>query len=240
MEQVEEDYNNDQDLQCEPAGEGPLVTMSVRKFATFCRTFTRSSWMLSWIEKGYDMQWLEGAPAPRMQQNSPSALEQEIFVTSAVTEMLAAGAISVLPQGERPEVVSPLGVVPKGTKGKFRLVINMKYMNEHLVKRKFKFEGLKDLADLAEKGDHAVSFDLTSGYYNVDLHPRSRAFTGFEWKGSYSIYNCLPFGLALALWVFSKVMRELVMYWRREGLGVLPYLDDFFFSKKGKQTCFAH
>ena len=66
-------------------------------------------------------------------------------MTSAVEEMLAVGAISILPKGERPEVVSPLGVVPKGTEGKFRLVINMRYMDEYMVKKKFKLEGLKDL-----------------------------------------------------------------------------------------------
>ncbi len=59
--------------------------------------------------------------------------------------MLAAGAISILPKGEMPEVVSPLGVVPKETEGKFRLIINMRYVNEYLVKTKFKFEMLKDL-----------------------------------------------------------------------------------------------
>ena len=74
-------------------------------------------------------------------------------------------------------------VVPKGTEGKFRLKINMRYVNEYLVKKKFKFDGLKDLLDLAEKGDHVVSFDLTSGYYHVEMHPCTRTYTGFEWKG---------------------------------------------------------
>ena len=90
---------------------------------------------------------------------------------------------------------------------------------------------------MAEKGDHAVSFDLTSGYYHVDLHPRTRTFNGFEWKGVYYSYNCLLFVLATAPWVFSKVMRELVMYWRKGGISVLPYLDDFFVSKKGRHAC---
>ena len=130
-----------------------------------------------------------------------------------------------------------MGFVPKGTEGKFRLVINIRYVNEYLVKKKFKFEGLKDLSDLAEKGDHAVSFDLTSGYYHVELHPRTRTYNGFEKKGSYYFCNCMPFGLATAPWVFSKVMRELMIYWRKGGIIVLPYLDDFFFSKKGKQAC---
>ena len=95
------------------------------------------------------------------------------------------GAISIFPEGERPEVVSSLGVVPKGSEGKFRLIINTRYVNEHLVKKKFKFEGLKDLAHMAEKGDHTVSFDLTSGYYHVELHPRTRTYIGCGWKGKY-------------------------------------------------------
>ena len=109
--------------------------------------------------------------------------------------MLAAGAISIMPKGERPEVVSPLGVVPKGTKGKFMLIISRSYVNEHLAKQKFKFEGLRGLTDMAEKGDHAVSFDLTSGYYHVDLHPRTRTFTGSEWKGPSGVTSTTAFPL---------------------------------------------
>jgi hypothetical protein len=115
-----------------------------------------------------------------MAKNSSSALAHGDFVTSAIEEMLEAGDVSRLRIGESPEVMRPLGVVPKSTEGKFRLIINMSYVNEHLVKKKFLFEGLKDPADLAKKGDHVVSFDLTSGYYHVGLHPRTRTFTGFE------------------------------------------------------------
>ncbi len=51
------------------------------------------------------------------------------------------------------------------------------------------------------------------------------------------MYNCLPFGLSTAPCVFSKVMRELVMYWRREGISVLPYLYDFMAMKQGLWAC---
>jgi hypothetical protein len=139
---------------------------------------------------------------------------------------LEAGAISKLPVGYIPEVVSLLGMVPKGKEGKFRLIINMSYVNEHVVTNKFKLEGLSDLADLAEKGEYAVSFDLTSRYYHVELHPRTRTYTGIYRKGEYCQYNYLPFGLKSAPWVFeggsSKVMRELVRYWRKSGISALP------------------
>ena len=54
-----------------------------------------------------------------------------------------------LPPGEKPMVVSPLGVVPKRGNNGFRLTVNMRYVNRHVGKKVFKFEGQKDLADSA-------------------------------------------------------------------------------------------
>ncbi len=51
------------------------------------------------------------------------------------------------------------------------------------------------------------------------------------------MYNCLPFGLSTAPWVSSKVLRELVMHWRRGGIRVLPYPDDFMFMERGFWQC---
>jgi len=51
------------------------------------------------------------------------------------------------------------------------------------------------------------------------------------------VYNSLPFGLSTIPWVFSKVMRELVMFWRRESISVLTYLNDFMFVKQGFGAC---
>jgi hypothetical protein len=76
-----------------------------------------------------------------------------------------------------------------------------------------------------------------SGYYHVGLDPRLRTFVGFMWGGRYYVYNCLPFGLSTSPWVFSKVMRELVIYWRKGGIRLLPYLDDFLFMAKGFWQC---
>jgi hypothetical protein len=61
---------------------------------------------------------------------------------------------------DRPKVVNPIRVVPKPYSDKFHLVINMRYVNKHLAKNVFMFEELADMADIAEKGDHSVSYDL--------------------------------------------------------------------------------
>ncbi len=76
----------------------------------------------------------------------------------------------------------------------------------------FKLEWLVDLANIAEKGDHSVSYDLKPAYYHVGLHTSTRHFVGIKWEGVYFEYTCLASGLSTSSWVFSKVMRELVMY----------------------------
>jgi hypothetical protein len=184
---------------------------------------------MRWIEHGYDLVWDKFPPMARHLKNSKSSQVHSDFVTKAIDDMLKAGAASALPPGITPTVVSPLGVVSKAHSTKLRLIVNMIYVNDHLAKRVFKFEGLTDLADMSEKGDFSISYDLTSGYYHVPLHPDSRRFVGFQWKGVFYQYNCLPFGLSTAPWVFSKIIRELVMYWRAKGINILPYLDDLLF-----------
>ena len=45
--------------------------------------------------------------------NAQSALDHSDFVSAAVVEMVAVNVVTLLPLGEKPLVVSPLGVVPK-------------------------------------------------------------------------------------------------------------------------------
>ncbi len=122
-----EDWVNNQDLVCELVGSGSIATGSVNENASFWHAFVKSSRMMSWIDNGYELLWFEGAPARREVSNSPSALAHEGFVSSALAEMLEAGAISKLPVGYMPEIVSPLGVVPKGKEGKFRVTATYQY-----------------------------------------------------------------------------------------------------------------
>ncbi len=117
--------------------------------------------MIDWIDNGYMLFWETAAPAAKESPSAPSAFEHKEFVSSAIKEMVEAGTLTRLLRGQRPTVVSPIGVVPKPHSDKFRVVMNIRYVNKKPRKKKvFKFEGLADLADIAEKGDHIVSYDL--------------------------------------------------------------------------------
>jgi hypothetical protein len=100
---------------------------------------------MNWIDHGYDLVWDKLPPTAREMRNSKYSLDNQDFVTKAVVEMMEACAVSFLPSGVLPTVISPLRVVPNPISDKLRLVVNMKYVNEHLVKRVLKSEGLSDI-----------------------------------------------------------------------------------------------
>ena len=46
----------------------------------------------------------------------------------------------------------------------------------------------------------------------------------------------LPFGLSTACYIFTKVLRPLIRYWRGRGLKAVIYLDDGIVAVKGKDA----
>ena len=76
-------------------------------------------------------------------RNSRSAYALRTFVDEAVAELLVAKAIRQVYR--TPAVVSPLGVVPKIGSNKFRLIVNLRYVNKAMVIPRFRMESLSEL-----------------------------------------------------------------------------------------------
>ena len=115
---------------------------------------------------------------------------------------------------KRPQVCSPLSVVTT-SKGKKRLVLNLRYLSQFLQKDSFICEDLHTVTLLFGKGDHLVTFDLKAGYHHVDRHEKHWTYLGFEWyvgpKLPDYVFTVLPFGLASACYIFTKLLRPLVI-----------------------------
>jgi hypothetical protein len=128
-----------------------VTTGSISKCASFWRIFVESKWVMVKIDNGYDLVWVTTPPIAREMPISKSALENHEFVTKASSDMAEESAASALPTGVIPTVVNSLSVAPKPHSERLRLVVNMRYANNHLVKRVLKFEGLYDIANMANK-----------------------------------------------------------------------------------------
>jgi hypothetical protein len=68
--------------------------------------------------------------------------------------------------------------------------------------------------------------DPKDGYWHADLHEDLWEYMCFEWEGQILFFAVMPFGLAPACWVFTKMMRVYVNHLRLQGLKVLAYIDD--------------
>ena len=154
-------------------------------------------------------------------------------MSESIADLVATGCVRVVP--EPPLVCSPLSVVENSARKK-RLVINLRHLNRFLWKQKFKYEDLRIAMMLFKRGDYLFSFDLKSGYHHVDVANHHWKYLGFNWEGIDYVFTVLPFGLSTACYIFTKIVRPLVHYWRARGLCILVYLDDGLCAVSGEQS----
>jgi len=161
-----------------------------------------SKWVLSVIENSYYLPFIS-LPVRRSFQN------QE-FVCQELKKLLASGAVVEVKQ-EDVLVVNPVEVV-KNASGKSRLILDLRYVNNHLRACKFKYEGIPAASELFQKDDWVLTFVYKSGYHHLDIFVGHTTFLGcsfqLEGKLRYFEFTVLPFGLATGL-MCSLKSREL-------------------------------
>lgn len=181
--------------------------------------------VLDWLRYGYRMPFEREVLPFQHKSHPPSSPEETVYLAQLEQRLLAAGAIR---PAECRDFVSKSRLVPKRDGG-FRLVVDLRHLNEHFKVKPCKFETLRALESLVRPGDWLFSADLKDGYYHIGVHPAHQKFVTTTINGSLYHFVGLPFGLQTAPYLFTKVMRVFVRAVRREGIRVLPYLDDFLF-----------
>lgn len=178
--------------------------------------------VLDIVQQGYYLPLMH-VPDIYCRPNHRSAFMNVSFVDSAVHDLLQNHCVRSV--DNKPHVCSPL-IVVESSSGKKRLVINLRYLNMFLWKVKFKYEDMRTALMYFEKGDFLCTFDLKSGYHHVDIHVDSQNYLGFEWRDRHYVFTVLPFGLATACYVFTKLLRPVVRYLRAKGIRIVVYIDD--------------
>ena len=110
------------------------------------------------------------------------------------------------PTNKPPPHFCPMLACTKG--GRNRGIL--RYVNKYLHLTKFKYEGLNLIPMLFSQGDYMFMFDLKSGYRHMDIHKDSQTYLGFSWGEGANrklyVFRVLPFGLASACYVFTKLL----------------------------------
>ena len=137
----------------------------------FWRFIGAPKFILDIISDGYKIPFIT-TPPPVHLKNNGSALEHSDFVNDAILELLQDNRIEELTTP--PEIVNPLTVSVQSS-GKKRLILDLRHINFHVFKQKFKCEGLHTIRDIFSADYFVFSFDLKSGFPHVDIftdHPK--------------------------------------------------------------------
>jgi hypothetical protein len=152
--------------------------------------------------------------------------DKHLAVKKEVENLLEKKAAIELFPPYTPGFYSSIFVIPKKNSEKLRLVINLKPLNKMLVKYPFKMETTRSITAALQQGDWTISVDLTDAYFHVPIHKDSQKYLRFTHDRRVFQFVALPFGLAPAPYVFTKLMATVGQTAHKRMLHLYLYLDD--------------
>lgn len=165
----------------------------------------------------------------------PFPPDQWEVVDKEVNSLLEKGAI-VRSNEENSQFISTIFIVPKPG-GKFRPVINLRFLNEFIEYNHFKQETFRVILDIVQRGDWFTKLDMTDGYFHISIHPLFQKYLKFRWNGMLYHWVCLPFGLSCAPFVFTKILKPVFTWFRAQNIRCGYYIDDSLNMNQDRVIC---
>lgn len=134
------------------------------------------------------------------------------------------------------QFISTVFTVPKSD-GSFRLILNLKDLNEFVVYKHFKMEHFQSVLNIMTQNCYMAKIDLKDAYYTVNVHHEFRKFMRFIWKGNVMEYTCLAMGLSSAPRVFTKLLKPVFASLRSKGFISVVYIDDVYLQGSTFKEC---
>ena len=211
-------------------------------------------YVVSGIREGFRIGFDYSKNCTAAGKNTRSANQNAAVVSDyLLTECSAGRVIGPFPENPNfnPIQVNRFGVIPKGTPGKWRLIVDLSFPEGTSVNDgiqtdlcSLRYVKVDDAAREIEKQGHntwMAKIDIQHAYRIVPIHPEDRWLLGMQWQGNLFVDTTLPFGLRSAPKIFTALADavEWVLRWRGVQF-VIHYLDDFFMAGSANYaTCSA-
>ena len=202
---------------------------------------TNDEWVLRVVRQGYKLQFKHDPPStPYHGRNPPATPEAKDILDAEAAEVVLKGAATIVDHSLH-EITSGFFARPKKEVGKWRPIVNPKYLNSFLRKISFRMTTVSDIRVGVLPGYYFTSLDLTDAYYSIPLHKSAWPFVRFVWRGVVYEYHTLVFGLGSSPRVFTKMVTAAVKFLKVAFMIWLSgYIDDFLIMAKDPWTCLLH
>lgn len=127
-----------------------------------------------------------------------------------------------------------LFAIPKKSGG-HRPIINLKPLNRFVEYEHFKMESLKSVKFLVREREWMTKVDLKDAYLTVPVHLEHQKYLRFYWGNKLFQFSYLPFGLASAPRIFTKLLKPVIGHLRKQGIRFIIYLDDILIVSSSEE-----
>lgn len=197
-------------------------------FASRWEEITSDTWVLNVVTHGLSLLFEEMPPLSTrpLPFRLPRDMNKAAVLRHEVHEMLVKRAIVEVTQPFTPGYYSLIFLVPKKN-GQLRPVIDLSSLNRYLHVDKFKMTTPQSVRAALSPQDYAVSLDLKDAYFHVPIHPGSWKYLRFAMEDQTYAFVALPFGIASAPQVFTRVFGAIGAFLHRHNVNIVMYIDDW-------------
>lgn len=185
------------------------------------------------------LQWVTGYKISfskfPVQKQAPKQNFSQKFLKS-ITELKKLGAIKKSNPCKHQYVSSYF--IRKKPNGKQRFILNLKGLNTFINCPHFKLEDFRSVKNIISKDCYMANIDLKDAYFLLPIHQRYRKFLKFKYNNQLYEFTCMPFGLSIAPFIFTKIFKPIMNHLRSLGFLSVLYLDDILLFGKNKQDCY--
>ena len=178
------------------------------------------------ITRGFGVEFIDKPQQEKIQKEYKFSESEMQFIEQELARLEQQNVITQTSH-QSGDFVSNIFIREKKDSGKFRMILNLKRLNQYVDKKHFKMDTLKSAINMVTPGCWFLSLDFQDAYYSVPVAVPLRKFLKFSFQGSIYQYNALPNGLSSAPRLFTKLLKVQLAYIRKNtGLDILGYLDD--------------
>ena len=124
--------------------------------------------------------------------------------------------------------------------GTHRMILDLSKLNLMLQYNHFKMECLQSAINLMTKDCFMASVDLKDAYYSVPIAKKFWKYLKFRFDGDIYFFTAMPNGLSPAPRIFTKLLKPIYSFLRKQGFHNTAYIDDSFLQGTSREECQAN
>jgi len=215
-----------------PSGLSQQVGGRLAQFAERWHHINADSWVIRTVTHGYLLEFTDRPPATVDVRQTPLPNEGPKRQALLLEVQALLDKNAVYPISERniqPGFAAIFFLAPKKS-GQWRPIINLKPLNVFIKPKHFRMEHITAVLNARNNNTWATSIDLRDAYLHIPIHPSHQRWLRFKVGNQAYAFRCLPFGLSTAPRVFTRVVKSVAAYLRRQGITIYVYLDDWLIT----------